>query len=292
MLLAAFFWSSALIGNKALLAYLAVNQVVAVRFGLAALVLWSVVLAGGHWRYLRKAGLRPVLMGLIEPGLVSMLFIWGQSYTSAAHATAFWALMPILMPVLGRLVLQEKLRPIDLTAGAIAAGGIFLLVIETEGADSSWTGDLLCIAGVLCACTNQLLGRRVAQSAIPPALTTAIQLLAGTTLAGLTLFATGAANTIFLHLAPPQYLLMLYLGICASAAPFFLYNFALRHMPVGRISLFPSLVTPFGTAMAIAFLGEKITPQFLFATGVILFAVFLPSLFKAIKSSPRPTELG
>ncbi|MCW5753062.1 MAG: EamA family transporter, partial [Alphaproteobacteria bacterium] len=235
MLLATLFWSSTLIGNKILVDHLAISEVVLTRFGLAALLLWLLVALSGEMPHLRRAGPRPVLMGLLEPGLTSVLFIWGQSYTSAAHATVFWALMPVMMPVLGRVVLGETLRPVLMVAAFIALGGTLILLFGGTNDGGSLKGDLLCMLGVLCGCANQLLARRVAQSQGRPMLTTALQLTSGALL----------ALAILLLIERPEAIraidqrggllaLMLYLGFVASALPFFLYNYALRHIPVGR----------------------------------------------------------
>lgn len=279
MLLATLFWSSTLIGNKILVDHLAISEVVLTRFGLAALLLWVMVALSGEILQVRRAGPRPVLMGLLEPGLTSVLFIWGQSYTSAAHATVFWALMPVMMPVLGRVVLGEALRPVLMVAAFLALCGTLILLFGGKDDGGSLKGDLLCILGVLCGCANQLLARRVAQSQGKPMMTTALQLTSGALL----------ALAILLLIERPEEIraidqrggvlaLMLYLGFVASALPFFLYNYALRHIPVGRISLFPPLVAPMGAAMAVVFLGEPLTANILLAIAIILFAVFLPYL--------------
>jgi hypothetical protein len=70
MLLAAFLWSSATPGSKFALTEIAVAEFVFIRLSLAAVALWLIVLATRSSARLRHVGWRPLVMGLLEPGLV------------------------------------------------------------------------------------------------------------------------------------------------------------------------------------------------------------------------------
>ena len=72
---------------------------------------------------------------------------------------------------------------------------------------------------------------------------------------------------------------MLYLGMIATAGPFFLMNFAMRQLPVGRISLFASLVGPLSVPMAALVLDETIQGLEIAAIAIVMLGVFLPTLF-------------
>jgi len=73
-------------------------------------------------------------------------------------------------------------------------------------------------------------------------------------------------------------MLMLYLGMIATAGPFFLLNYALRHLPVGRVALFSSLVGPLTVPMAVVFLGETIQGLEIAAIAMVMLGVFLPNI--------------
>ena len=47
--------------------------------------------------------------------------------------------------------------------------------------------------------------------------------------------------------------------IFSMAIPFFLYNQAMRHLPIGIASLLLVMIIPFGFLFAAIFLGEEIT---------------------------------
>ena len=76
MLLASLLFASSNVGTKIALADLAIVEVVSGRFLFAAAVLWAMVLLTRQpvvWKEAR----RPLLMGLPDPGLVSLFVVGG-----------------------------------------------------------------------------------------------------------------------------------------------------------------------------------------------------------------------
>ncbi|WP_119420086.1 DMT family transporter [Desertibaculum subflavum] len=279
MLTACVLWSSSLVGNKFLLGHLAIAEAGLARLAVAAATAWLVVTLTGRLARLREIGWRQVAMGLLEPGMVTVLFLWGQSRTTAVNAASFWALMPIVMPILGRLVLGEALRPVHLAAAAIAVGGIALLLDgQSRHGAGDLLGDMFCIAGVLCGAANQLVGRRVAQRGGDPLATSAVQITTAALLMGAVLFLIERPS-LRIGKAPGEvFIVLLVLGSVTSLGPLFLYNYALRHLAVARISLFPPLVGPIGASLAALFIGEAVGWRDAAAIAVILTGVFLPNL--------------
>lgn len=284
MLTACVLWSSSLVGNKFLLGHLAIAEAGLARLAVAAATAWLVVMLTGRFARLREIGWRQIAMGLLEPGMVTVLFLWGQSRTTAVNAASFWALMPIVMPILGRLVLGEALRPVHLAAAAIAVGGIALLLDgQSRHGAGDLFGDMLCIAGVLCGAANQLIGRRVAQRGGDPLATSAVQITTAALLMGAVLFLIERPYLRIGEAPGEVFVVLLVLGSVASLGPLFLYNYALRHLAVARISLFPPLVGPIGASLAALFIGEAIGWRDAAAIAVILTGVFLPNLLQAAR---------
>ena len=186
------------------------------------------------------------------------------------------ALMPLLMPILGRVVLKERLQPVVMVGAVIAVGGTFLLVsANLSSGEGSLFGDFLAIAAVLCACANSLIARRVAQDHGKPLVTTAYQMSVAILAALAAMLVFDRPDPAALEFGPPS-MLVLYLGVFATAGPFLLFNYALRHVPVGMTGLFASLVGPMALPMAAFFLGEEISAQELIAMAIIVLGVALP----------------
>lgn len=136
MLAAVFLWSSATPASKFVLLEVPPAEFVMLRLSLAAVALWLVVLALQPDVRLRKVGWRPLAMGILEPGLVTVLIAIGLTMTSPVSGSVFWGLMPLLMPLLARVVLGEQIEIVVLAAAVIAFGGTAILIWGQ--ADPSW----------------------------------------------------------------------------------------------------------------------------------------------------------
>lgn len=288
MLLAVTGWSFGVVANKFLVAAMGPAELAFVRFATAGLFFFLVLLLTRQLRSVTKVGRLPFLMGVMEPALTGMLSIWGLLYTSATHGAVLWAIMPVLAPVMGWAVLRERIGwPVGIGA-ILSLIGTVLLVVGDKVGDGSLFGDALIVASIFCACTNSLLARRTATRIGKPVTTTALQLSTGAVLAFLVaMFIVGPDNNLP-RLTTDQIVFAACAGLVGNAVPFFLYNFAIRGLSIGRVSLFVPLVAPGGAAVAAFWLGEPVGPNLVLALTIMLFAVFLPSLWAWWSSRPRP----
>lgn len=78
----------------------------------------------------------------------------------------------------------------------------------------------------------------------------------------------------------PSIGVLLYLGLVVSAGVYVLSNYALRHLPVGRMSLLGCLTAPLGAIMSAVFLGTQVSALDLVAVGIVILAVALPTLVR------------
>jgi drug/metabolite transporter (DMT)-like permease len=293
---AAAFWASALVGNKIVVADLSVSEVTASRFLLGAAFMWLLVLA-----FERRAALRglkvaplsamgwgPVLMGAFEPGIAALFMVWGISLTSPVTATVMVGAMPILLPLLGRVVLREEIRP-TIVFGAVLtmAGTVMLARGQMSHGGGTLTGDLLCATAIVLACLSQLLARRIAQTHGRPLVVTALQLSAAGLVGTVSLLVIEQPETYFGGATTDTWLMVLYLGVVCSALPFALYNFALRTVPVALSGLYLALIGPFGAAMSVAVFGTQVTAEDAFAIAIVVAGVALPTLIDARRNRQR-----
>jgi drug/metabolite transporter (DMT)-like permease len=234
-------------------------EVVSGRFLFAAAVLWAIVLLTRQpvaWKEAR----RPLLMGLLDPGLVSLFIVGGLHLTSAVNVAVFWALMPLFTSIAARLVLGEKIKNLVILGALVAVTGAIILAIANKDAgEGNLFGDFLAICGVLCAVGTSLLGHRVAQTQGRPIVTTAWQMT----------MALGLNGAVLIVLQQPDE---------TVAGPFFLMNYALRYLPVGRMALFASLVGPLSLPMAAIILGETIQLWEVAAIAIVMVGAATPSL--------------
>ena len=279
MLAAVFLWSSATPGSKYALTEIAVAEFVLLRLLLAAIALWLIVFATNTNARLRHVGWRPLVMGLLEPGLVTLLVSVGLTMTSPISASVFWSLTPLIMPLLGRAVLGEAIEITVLIAAMIAFGGTVLLMWgQSHHGGGSVPGDVCVATGVLASAVNALLARRNAQTGANPLVTSSWQLTSACTLAALLLWIMPPVRLRVVEASMQSIVVLLYLGLVVSVGVYILSNYALRHLPVGRTSLLGCLVAPLGTTMSALLLDTKVNAWDAIAIGLVILAVALPSL--------------
>ena len=289
MLAAVFLWSSATPGSKFVLLEIPPAEFVMLRLSLAAVALWLIVMAMRPDVRLRTVGWRPLVMGLLEPGLVTFLVSLGLTMTSPVSGSVFWGLMPLLMPLLARVVLGEPIEMVVLAAAVIAFSGTVLLVWgQTHHGGGSLLGDAIVASGVLASALNGLIARRNAQRGANPLVTASWQLTSACAVAALLLLVMPASGKI--DASPQSIGVLLYLGLAVSAGVYILSNYALRHLPVGRISLLGCLTAPFGAMLSAYFLGTPVSGLDSIAVGLVIVAVALPALvrWRSQREEARP----
>jgi drug/metabolite transporter (DMT)-like permease len=80
--------------------------------------------------------------------------------TSPVSGSVFWGLTPLIVPLLGRVVLGERIEVVVLIAAAIAFAGTLTLVWgQSHHGGGSVLGDLFVTSGVLASAVNALLAR-------------------------------------------------------------------------------------------------------------------------------------
>jgi drug/metabolite transporter (DMT)-like permease len=233
-------------------------------------------------------GWRPLIMGLLEPGLVTFLVSIGLSMTSPVSGSVFWGLTPLIMPILGRVVLGEKIEILVLIAAAMAFSGTALLVWgQNQHGGGSVLGDIFVASGVLASAVNALLARRNAQAGANPLVTSSWQLTAACCLATLLLFVMPRPAPSAVGASMRSIGVLLYLGLVVSAGVYILSNYAVRHLPVGRMSLLGCLTAPLGAMLSALVLGTQVSGLDLCAFGIVVFAIALPLV---VQTRSRPVK--
>ena len=71
---------------------------------------------------------------------------------------------------------------------------------------------------------------------------------------------------------------LLYLGLVVSVGVYILSNYAVRHLPVGRMSLVGCVDAPLGAMLSASLLGTQVSTLDIFAVALVICAVALPTL--------------
>ena len=251
-------WSLNPAANKLALEEIAVPQLVFMRAVFAAFILLLVSFFMGHRFRPKEIGWRPFLLGVLDPGLTSLLFVTSLTVLSASNTVLIMALMPFSQSVLGRVVFKEELRSSVLLGGTLAFSGIVIYFSGEafNGADTVWGNSLLLSVFCLMA-VSQIMTRKIMTTEIPAIQVTSSQMISASVVLFIYLILFGDTE-LPLQASSGTMMTLLFL-VFSMAIPFFLYNQAMRHLPIGTASLLLVMIIPFGFLFAAIFLGEEIT---------------------------------
>ena len=280
IILACFLWSLNPVANKVALEDIAVPQLVFMRAVFAAIILLSLALYAGHRFSPKQIGWRPFVLGILDPGLTSLLFVTSLTVLSASNTVLIMALMPFSQSILGHMVFKEDFQSSVWIGGIIAIFGLAIFCIgeDFNGAESVWGNALLLSVFCLMA-VSQLMTRKIMTTEIPTILVTSSQMVSASVVLLVNLLIFGDLN-LPIQASSGTMMTIIFL-IFSMAIPFFLYNQSMRHIPVGMASLLLILIIPFGFLFAAIFLGENITLLKSGGAVLVMIGVALPNFLQS-----------
>lgn len=250
----------------------------ALRFPVAALVLWAFMRSEGAIRVPRRADLpQVVLLGVLGNILYQLLFIVGIDRTLAGNASLMLATTPVWTLVIASVLGVERHGLLVWTGVLATVVGMVLIVIG--GADAvgaspeSRSGDvLLALAAITWSAytvMGQSLTRRYGSLAV-----TGWTLWIGTV--GLVVMGLPAlSRTDFEALGPGVWAAVLYAGVLAIAVAYLLWYRAVERIGASRTAAFSNLIPVVALVTAWLWLGERPTPLQLLGAAVVIGGVTL-----------------
>ena len=281
LIIACIFWSFNPVANKIALDEIAVPQLVFMRTFLSAIIMLIVTLCMGHGFRLKQIGWRPFLLGVLDPGLTSLLFVTSLTLVSVSNTVLVMALMPFSQPIIARLVLKEEVQPSIWFGAIIVLFGFSLFFLgENIITKDSLLGNVLLMTVFFLFTFSQLITRKIMLTKISTFVVTSSQMVSASVIMFLNLMFFGNLELPF-QASSGTIMTFVYL-VFSLAIPFFLYNQAMRHIPVGMASLFLVLVIPLGFLFAAIFTGEEITLFKTTGAVLVMIGVVLPHLLQIV----------
>ena len=259
-------------------------DLMAVRFSLAFGLMLIFALIMRADLKIRKIGLTPFLMGLLNPFLVTLSFHIGLLLTSPVNGVALISTLPIWQPFVARFFLKERIE-IKVIIGAFITiiGTLILLTSQTKSGQGNYIGDLIIFLGMICVSINEVLGRRFMQTKVDQLGVNTYQYFIGAILSLLVLFVIWPNSSFeyknYLNFSPP--VLAAITLSCITFGAYLFYNFALRRVPVGRISLMYPLTGPIGATMSWLIIDSPISTKVFISLAIILVGTIIPQINKS-----------
>jgi drug/metabolite transporter (DMT)-like permease len=278
-------WGASAVASKAVLIHVPPMTLACLRVAIAFAVLLPLAARNGE----RPArGSAPALLGLTGVALFCVLQNVGLRYASAANTALVNGAIPVITALLAAAFLGERLGR-RRVAGLVVSGlGVAAVVLLGTGATlgASTVGNLLPVAGAVSFAAYAVLGRRAFASG------NTLAVVAGSTRYGLLFLLPGAGLELATGgmgaLTVNDVLLLLYLGIGCSALAFILCGYGLARLDAGQGAVFGNLKPLVGVGLAVALLGESLTPGHLGGGALVLLGVLLASG----NAGPEQTDAG
>ncbi|MBP7633616.1 DMT family transporter [Candidatus Ozemobacteraceae bacterium] len=249
-------------------------------------------------RISRRDWLGVTLVGALGITLAFLLNFWGLQRTTATKAAIEITLEPIILVLLARMFLAERLHPRTMAALAISLSGTFLLLLGGKDAATLWKeivgagellGDILVLFSVALGGVYTVISKPVSRR-IGAMWTTALSSLIG---AGLTVplavWEIGAGHVIQWNTG--LVLAILFLGLICTALGFALWNLVLIDMPAGIMAVTLNIQPLAGIIIGWLWLGETMTLTGYAGTALILGGVSLLPV-EAPPAAPTPTPVS
>ena len=231
----------------------------------------------------KQVGLKPFLMGLLNPFLVTLSFHVGLLLTSPINGVAIISTLPLIQPFVAKIFLNEKIELKVIIGVLITLAGTYLLLTnQFNSGAGNYLGDLIIFLGMLCASINEVMGRKYMQTKVNQLSVNTFQYFTGFVLSFLILFIIWP-NSSFqytFHLDfTPSVMAALTLSFITFASYLF-YNYALRRLPLGRISLMYPLTGPIGATSAWIVVDAEINFKIFLSLIIILIGTIIPYINK------------
>jgi drug/metabolite transporter (DMT)-like permease len=270
-----FFGSLPVIG-KVVLAVLPAMSLVGFRVGITAIVLFSFQLYRGRlWLRDRSDYLRLAILSLFGVVFNQLLFIGGLSRTKASNTSLLAVTIPIFTLIVAAIAGSERIARTKIIGIGLAAAGIILLIDPRAASFSSETtiGDMMIIAnslsyGIYVATSKEVITRNGAFRSMMWVFIFASVICVPIGLTSLSSIDVSAVTT-------NVWLLVLYIAVFATAAPYLLNAWALARVSPATVAVFVYLQPLIGFILAVIFLGEKLDFRFIIAALLVFAGVFM-----------------
>lgn len=210
------------------------------------------------WRPRRvpaAAVLRLLAIGAVQFGLMYVFYI--QSFRLlAAHQVALFTVFTPLYVAAGDDLLERRFRPLHFWTALLAVAGTAVIAYRGWGSAGLLAGFLLVQASNACFAAGQLWYRRLPNSgAWSGSHAFAWPCLGGAAASAVAWCLSPGAP--MLRLTGGQAAVLLYLGLLASGAGFFLWNVGAARVSAGTLAVMNNLKVPLAVAVSLLFFGER-----------------------------------
>lgn len=261
---AAAIWGGMYVVSKVVLEVIPPFSLVTLRLILGILSLGIVILLRPRAQLTNKQIWQIFLVGFVGYGVSLEFQFLGTKLSTASNGSLVTSATPAFILLFAPFLLGEKTKLRGVIALIVSTLGV-LAVIDPRSAQLSpslFWGNLSLLAAALTWALYSVLVRKVTRTA--DVITSTAIMLAGGLPTGI-IFSVWELQTQSIGTITPGIIGgILFLGIISTAVAMFLWNYAFAELPAAVASLTFFAQPVVGILLGALFLGEKVTPLFLF----------------------------
>jgi drug/metabolite transporter (DMT)-like permease len=272
-------WGSTFFLIKDIVTRVPVPDLLAVRFALATVAL--ALIAGRRVRITRQILVSGLILGLLY-GVAQLLQTVGLAHTEASISGFLTGLYVVATPLLGALIMKNKISRTAWLAAVLATTG--LAVLSLRGFSIGYGELLTCLAALTYAghivalgrlsTPGMALGLSVVQLSVITIACTLAAWLSGSSGRGIQLPGTVA-----------DWLILIYLAVIAGALTMVLQTWAQARVESSRVAVLMAMEPVWAAAFAVALGGESVTVRMVIGGLAIVSAMYL------VERAPRRTAV-
>lgn len=234
----------------------------AMRFLLATLLMWAVVLKRRVWVPIRREDRwNLIILGLTGNLVYQLLFIFGLERTFSANSAVMLGTIPVWVAVVSHLSTSDEKMNRQKAIGVILAftGVLLILLGKPERislSSETFVGDLLVLASAFVFGYYTVKSKGFL-SYYPPLQLTTISMTVG----GMSLVFAGIpwlAKLDYAQISWISYGTAIYSGLFSVGIAYIIWNYGLRQVGAVRTATYQNLVPVLGLILGFIILGEKL----------------------------------
>lgn len=276
----ALFWSSAFTSARVIVAHAPPLGSLALRFLVSGLI--GVALAralGESWRLTPGQRRATVIFGVCQNALYLGLFFVAMQWIEAGLASIMASTMPLIVAVVNRLVLGERLAPMAVLGLGLGFGGVIVIMSSRISGGADATGLVLCGIGTL-ALAVATLSARGASSGGNVLMVVGLQMLIGALCLGVVSL---VLEDPWVDLTPGLIVAFVYTTLVPGLLATWIWFTLVNDIGAVRASVFHFLNPFFGVLVAAVVLGERIGTNDMIGVAIVAAGILMVQLSKARK---------
>lgn len=276
-LTAAAIWGGMYVVSKLVMETIPPFTLITLRLLLGIGVLYGITFWKGGIKIPRESFLQVFGVGVIGYGISLGFQFVGTKLSTAANGSLVTSATPAFVLVFAAMILGEKITSRRISALAIASIGV-VAVIDPRTAQLNpnlFLGNISLVLAAITWALYSVLIRKVTRSV--DVLQTSLIAFMGGLVVSVPISAFELSRTGMGQITPGIIAGVLFLGIIATALAMFLWNTAFAELPAGLASLTFFAQPLVGTILGVIFLGDQITPLFIFGGILIGLGILISS---------------